>query len=45
MKKIKNSEAVGEEREREREEKKGRNKIMRGNDIMVWTLIIACQKV
>ena len=33
------------EREREREREKGRIKIMRGNYIMVWTLIIACQKV
>ena len=33
------------EREREREKEKERNKLMRGNYIMVWTLIIACQKV
>ena len=33
------------ERERERKRKKETNKLMRGNYIMVWTLIIACQKV
>ena len=33
------------EREREKEKEKERNKLMRGNYIMVWTLISACQKV
>ena len=33
------------DRERKKEKEKERNKLMRGNYIMVWTLIIACQKV